>query len=99
LENVARAAGTSKSAIVRLLTETFVDQVVSHGRVTLPPDWADLLPRRDERAGSKALSAAIADGARLNDESAPPVQAARTKVNYKRALKTDAAKTRKKGKS
>lgn len=57
LEQAARAAGTTKSAIIRLLAETFVDQVVKDGKVTLPLDWAELLPQRDARS-SKAKDSA-----------------------------------------
>lgn len=51
LSAVAARAGTSKSAIIRLLATTFVEQVVSaDGSVKLPPNWADLLPKADARA-------------------------------------------------
>ena len=51
LQAAADKAGTSKSALIRLLATTFVDQCVdSNGRVTLPPNWQDLLPSRDARS-------------------------------------------------
>jgi hypothetical protein len=50
LEAAAQKAGTTKSAIIRLLAQSFVDQVVKAGQVILPPNWSDLLPKADERA-------------------------------------------------
>lgn len=54
LELLARQAGTTKSALVRLLVSTFVAQATgAGGRVQLPPDWAELLgalPAADRRS-------------------------------------------------
>jgi len=51
LEKAAAKCGTSKSALIRLLAKSFVDQVVREdGTVTLPPNWADLLPPRATRS-------------------------------------------------
>lgn len=51
LQAAAEQAGTSKSALIRMLAKTFVDQCVEpNGRVTLPPNWHDLLPARDARS-------------------------------------------------
>lgn len=101
LEQAAQVAGTSKSAIVRMLTETFVNQCVRGGRVTLPPDWAELLPRRDERAGGKSgvnLHTMDRAGVGLNEEAVPPsVGGEPKKVNYRAALKADAKKRKRKG--
>jgi hypothetical protein len=53
-EAVARQIGTSKSALLRLLAKSFVEQVVdAEGVVHLPPDWKELLgrlPAADGRA-------------------------------------------------
>src|SRR4051812_46657754 len=54
LEAIASTAGTTKSALIRLLAKTFVDHVVdSRGKVTLPPNWQELLPRSDARTSEK----------------------------------------------
>lgn len=54
LEAIASTAGTTKSALIRLLAKTFVDHVVdSRGKVTLPPDWQELLPKSDARTTEK----------------------------------------------
>jgi len=51
LEKVAEKLGTTKSALIRLLAKTFVEQAVSDdGSVHLPPDWRELLPSRDTRS-------------------------------------------------
>ena len=51
LEAVAKNAGTSKSALIRLLAKTFVEHVVqADGSVKLPPDWRELLAPADGRA-------------------------------------------------
>jgi len=51
LDGVAQQIGTTKSAIIRLLAKTFVDQVVNdRGKVTLPPNWKELLPAADARS-------------------------------------------------
>jgi predicted DNA-binding protein len=50
LDAAAASTGTSKSALIRLLAKSFVEQCVSEsGAVTLPPDWHALLPQRDGR--------------------------------------------------
>ena len=51
LDDIAKRTGTSKSALIRLLAKTFVDQVVSaDGSVNLPPNWSELLPAADGRS-------------------------------------------------
>ena len=46
LEVIAQEIGTSKSALLRLLARTFVEQAVdAHGKVHLPPNWKDILGR------------------------------------------------------
>lgn len=51
IEAAAEQAGTTKSAMIRMLAKTFVDQCVqAGGKVTLPPNWHDLLPGRDGRS-------------------------------------------------
>ena len=50
LDEIASQLGTTKSALIRLLARTFVDQVVDpRGRVHLPPDWVSLLEKADGR--------------------------------------------------
>lgn len=57
LEAAAKAQGTTKSAIIRLLAKTFVEQVVqADGTVTLPPNWAALLDAADGRSRRKTVS-------------------------------------------
>jgi hypothetical protein len=51
LERVAARIGTSKSALIRLLARTFVEQMVKpDGTVELPPQWSTLLPPVDKRS-------------------------------------------------
>jgi len=46
LEAIAREIGTSKSALLRLLAKTFVEQVAdAKGRVEMPPNWRELFAR------------------------------------------------------
>jgi hypothetical protein len=53
LEQAAARLGTTKSALLRLLAKTFVEQMVSDdGSVKLPPDWKNLLPAADRRSTS-----------------------------------------------
>jgi len=51
LQAVAERIGTTKSALIRMLAKTFVDQVVDpDGNVQLPPKWRQLLDVADGRA-------------------------------------------------
>jgi hypothetical protein len=43
LETIAQQVGTTKSALIRLLARTFVEECVDEkGRVSLPPNWKSL---------------------------------------------------------
>ena len=65
LNAAAIKTGNSKSALIRLLATTFVEQCIDEsGRVTLPPDWDALLAERDRRSGS----------AKFDGKAAPIVQ-------------------------
>ncbi|MGF1656874.1 MAG: hypothetical protein ACFCU3_07855 [Verrucomicrobiales bacterium] len=57
LEKVAAESGTTKSALIRFLAKTFVDQVERNGQVILPIDWAVLLPAADGRSSKAAATA------------------------------------------
>jgi predicted DNA-binding protein len=48
LQQVADKTGTSKSALVRLLVKTFLDDVEG-GRIIFPPDWKEILREADGR--------------------------------------------------
>ena len=51
IEKVAMRLGTTKSALIRMLAKTFVEQVVDEdGQVQLPPKWRKLLDAADGRA-------------------------------------------------
>ena len=53
LEQAAARLGTTKSAMLRLLAKTFVEQMVAaDGSVTLPPEWKLILPAADRRSTS-----------------------------------------------
>jgi hypothetical protein len=53
LERVAARIGTSKSALIRLLARTFVEQMVKpDGAVELPPQWSSVLPPVDKRTSA-----------------------------------------------
>jgi hypothetical protein len=50
LETIAKRIGTTKSALIRVLAKTFVEQVVGEeGKVNLPPDWRQYLTPADGR--------------------------------------------------
>ena len=58
LEKVAARAGTTKSALIRLLAKTFCDQVVgADGSVRLPPNWQEILKQSDGRTPRKRSAA------------------------------------------
>jgi hypothetical protein len=53
LEQAASRLGTTKSALLRLLAKTFVEQMVGgDGSVKLPPEWKTMLPAADRRSTS-----------------------------------------------
>jgi hypothetical protein len=53
LERVAARIGTSKSALIRLVARTFVEQMVKpDGAVGLPPQWSSVLPAADKRSAA-----------------------------------------------
>jgi hypothetical protein len=53
LEQAAARLGTTKSALLRLLAKTFVEQMVGDdGSVKLPPEWKNMLPAADRRSTS-----------------------------------------------
>ena len=53
LEQAAARLGTTKSALLRLLAKTFVEQMVGgDGSVKLPPEWKTMLPAADRRSTS-----------------------------------------------
>lgn len=57
LERVAAQIGTSKSALIRLLARTFVEQMVKpDGTVQLPPQWSSVLPPADKRSATRPPS-------------------------------------------
>ena len=59
LEAVAQQVGTNKSALLRLLAKTFVEQAVdADGEVHLPPNWKVLLGRLPPADGRSAAAAA-----------------------------------------
>jgi hypothetical protein len=73
LEQAAARLGTTKSALLRLLAKTFVEQMVSDdGSVKLPPDWRNMLPAADRRSTSwasveraqRSRAAGVAKGSR-----------------------------------
>jgi len=75
LTNIANRIGTSKSALIRLLVETFVDHAIKpDGTIVLPPNWTDLLPKADARSNgnkdSTSPTANSGDGADYNSKQA-----------------------------
>lgn len=72
LEAAAAKNGTTKSALIRLLAKTFVDQVIgADGGVTLPPRWSSLLPSADGRAAKEKRKAKADQIHRLNCDLPP----------------------------
>ena len=62
LEQAASRLGTTKSALLRLLAKTFVEQMVGgDGSVKLPPEWKTMLPAADRRSTSWS---SVAQGSR-----------------------------------
>lgn len=84
LESAAQKAGTTKSAIIRMLAQSFVDQVVRAGQVILPPNWSELLPRADDRAAkSRREGITFKHAVSLNEDTSPkPVTEPRREVRY-----------------
>jgi hypothetical protein len=64
LEKAAIKLGTTKSALIRMLATTFVDQVVqADGSMKLPPNWRELVPNLPQSDGrSKKTAINIGDG-------------------------------------
>lgn len=85
LQQIAQATGTSKSALIRLLATTFVNEFVSgDGTVTLPPNWNALLntlPRSDGRSIPEDAVALVAEEA-TSAVADGPVFRAKKKVSY-----------------
>lgn len=86
LEQAAARLGTTKSALLRLLAKTFVEQMVSDdGSVKLPPTWKDMLPAADRRStswasaerGQRGRVAGVAKGSRDRALAAARRRAAR----------------------
>lgn len=96
LQAAAEQAGTSKSALIRMLAKTFVDQCISpSGQVTLPPNWHQLLPERDGRSSSKGTGHRVsvkgdhnvAIGGDFKSASAAPAQKPLQRPKGKRGKK------------
>jgi hypothetical protein len=93
LKAVAARIGSSKSAIIRLLIDTFLDQCVRpDGSVILPPNWKDLLPPADLRSGGCGPARPSPSLMRLNEateQAAPAIPARSGSISYKAALARD----------
>ena len=86
LERVASRIGTTKSALIRMLAKTFVEQVVDEDdNVTLPPKWQRLLETADGRS-SYALNE---PSSTLEDTPKRPAQ----KVSYRKGRKSAKGKS------
>jgi antitoxin component of RelBE/YafQ-DinJ toxin-antitoxin module len=106
LEDAAARSGTTKSALIRLLAKTFVDQVITPSGINLPPNWSQLLPESDGRAKSRARKilpridhTAQVLACNLNEPTGQTVSADTPKrpVDYTEVVKA-AKVTKKKGK-
>jgi hypothetical protein len=53
LEETAKSLGVSKSALVRHLTKTFLDDVKKSGSLKMKPNWVSLLEPADARSTSR----------------------------------------------
>lgn len=87
LTAAASRLGTSKSGLIRMLAQSFVDQCVQGGQVTLPPLWKEMLPARDERANKQKNNVRakllIEPSVGLNDGTATEPIPERKPVTYK----------------
>lgn len=108
LEDAAARSGTTKSALIRLLAKTFVDQVITPSGISLPPNWSQLLPERDGRAKVKARKilpridhTAQVLACELNEPKAttPPTLTPKNPVDYKEIAKASKVPTKKGKKS
>jgi len=71
LERVAARIGTSKSALIRLLARTFVEQMVKpDGTVELPPQWSSVLPPADKRSPAPQPASAVQEYSELRLKAA-----------------------------
>ncbi len=96
LERAAKRVGTSKSAIIRLLVKTFVEQVVQpDGSVSLPPNWRNYLRRADGRSqaqvhngrGNNVIRSMEQSIAAERRDAAVPAQIGVSKINYAKKLR------------
>lgn len=78
LEEIAKNAGSTKSALIRLLIDTFSKHCVdAQGTVTLPPNWKDILAKSDGRSGgpyvlTAAAHDALGEADKKDVENLPP---------------------------
>lgn len=71
IEKVAMRLGTTKSALIRMLAKTFVEQVVdAEDQVSLPPKWRKLLEVADGRASYSLHESADAPSPATNGAKA-----------------------------
>ncbi len=95
-------SGTTKSALIRFLAKTFVEHAVrDDGSVSLPVDWAKLLPSADARA-SYMVAETHGDHSPVTQHQSQSASDALTRkpVKYspeKRAVRKSKAAVKKKG--
>jgi predicted transcriptional regulator len=80
LESLARELGTTKSALIRLLTQTFLREVKERG-LQIPADWRGMLSPADGRA--------LAAESPAEERGTPAVKTATAKkrVSYRQTKK------------
>lgn len=86
LEKTAAKLGISKSALVRHLTTTFLDEVKRRDALPIAPDWARALGGADGRSGWGQRKIVEMDLQKVADEAGQKVGPVK-KVNYKESLK------------
>jgi len=77
LDKVAERIGSNRASVMRVCTQTFVEQFERHGKIMLPPDWQELLARADNRTRASrgvAGERPAEDVNRLNDAPVAPIQ-------------------------
>ena len=90
LTAVASKTGASKSSLVRLLIDTFLEQCVQQdGTVQLPPDWQAMMAPADARSRLRIPPPEVV---RLNDSPAEIPTGQRTPVDYRKELAKDRKK-------
>ena len=84
LEKVAAHIGMSKSALIRILARSFVEQMVKpNGSVELPPQWSSVAPPVGKRSSAKKSDLTVQECSELLMKAARKEKAKERKQEQK----------------